>query len=245
VPAAGEIATLSEVWRLLGKLGLVDGAFNHISLSFGLDGVSPMLAINPAGYHASKTSADAFRLLPLRNYTDEEALDRGVNPDGLRLHTDLHLARGRNGCAVHLHAPYSIAVGATEEGLLPLSQIAMEFTEQLLLVEYEGLARGGISDPGLCEFAKRGGEALLRNHGLLVMADSPAEAFYAAYYLETACRLQVLTLAQGLALHLPTKEVVAEAGRALRSDRKEAAAATLNALRSWARMEGVDHDEPI
>jgi ribulose-5-phosphate 4-epimerase/fuculose-1-phosphate aldolase len=240
MPADEGIVVLSEVWRLLGKLGLVDGAFNHISLSFGNDDESPMLAINPGGCHAAKMSTEGFCVLPLRRYTDKEALDRGVNPDGLRLHTDLHLARGREGCAIHLHAPYSIAVGATEDGLLPLSQIAMEFNEQILLVEYEGLAREGISDPGLRSFAERGGEALLRNHGLLVMADTAAEAFYAAYYLETACRVQVLTLAQGRALHMPTRQVAVEAGNALRGDRKEAAAATLNAFRSWAQIEGEE-----
>lgn len=238
MPADEEIASISEVWQLLGKLGLVDGAFNHISLTFGYDEGAPMLAINLAGCYAAKTSPDGFRVLPLRNYTDEEALDRGVNPDGLRLHTDLHLARRRKGCAVHLHAPYSIAVGATEDGLLPLSQVAMEFSEQLLLVDYEGLARKGISDPGLRVFAERGGEVLLRNHGLLVLADTPAEAFYAAYYLETACRLQVITLAQGRPLHMPAKQVAVEAGRALRGDRRDAAAATLNAFRAWAKTEG-------
>lgn len=232
-----ELADLQEVWRLLGRLGLVDGAFNHISLSRWPKGREPTLVTNRAGYGAVAATSETFHVLPLRTYSSQEARKEGLNPDGLRLHADLHLARGRSGCAVHLHAPYSIAVGATEDGLLPITQTAMEFTEHLLLVKYEGLARGGVSDTALRRLASAGGEALLRNHGMLVMADSPAEALYAAYYLEVACRLQVLTLAQGRALYLPTRPVIESAARDLRADRKEAALATLRALRAWAGEE--------
>lgn len=217
------------VWNLLGRLGLVDGAFNHISYCTYRSG-SAFLDINPAQGGPGNQSAADFKSVELKAYNDDDAKQFGVNPDALRLHTHIHLVRGRPGCAIHLHSPHSVAVSATEVGLMPLSQTAIEFSDRLALIEYRGLAREGFDDPELARVAREGGEALLRNHGLLVVANDAIQAFYAAYYLEEACRLQILTLSQGLQVRHPTKAIAAIAAAQLRNDRPLAARATFDVL---------------
>jgi ribulose-5-phosphate 4-epimerase/fuculose-1-phosphate aldolase len=104
----------------------------------------------------------------------------------------------------------------------------------LALVEYRGLARGDFKNPQLARITRGNGEALLRNHGMLVVADDAVQAFYAAYYLEEACRLQVITLSQGQPLHYPDESTVTTAAAQLRRDRPDAARATFDAL--FARL---------
>ena len=229
-----QIGLLCTVWKLLGRHGLVDGIFNHISCSFGGSEGELRIAISPAERLSSELASEEIRDLPLRAYSEVEAKQLGVNPDGLQLHTSVHLARQRPGYVVHLHPPHCVAVGATEVGLLPLNQTAIEFAEGLLMVDYEGLARSWLLPPQLSALALTGGEALLRNHGLLVVADTPAEAFYACYYMEVACRLQVLTLAQGIPVHTPDVETVKATAGALRADRKGAATAMYEAMQRLA-----------
>lgn len=224
-----ELPDIVAVWNLLGRLGLVDCAFNHISNCTYRSG-SVFLNINPAHGGSGNLSGTDFKNLELKAYNDDDAKQFGINPDALRLHTHIHLVRGRPGCAIHLHSPHCVAVSATEAGLMPLSQTAIEFSDRLALIEYRGLAREGFDDPELARVAREGGEALLRNHGLLVVADDAIQAFYAAYYLEEACRLQILTLSQGLPVHHPAKAVVVTAAAQLRSERPLAARATFEAL---------------
>ena len=50
---------------------------------------------------------------------------------------------------------------------------------------------------------------ILRNHGLLTVGKTPAEAFLAMYILESACRIQILAQSGGGAL-LPVSEPIIE-----------------------------------
>jgi len=54
---------------------------------------------------------------------------------------------------------------------------------------------------------------ILRNHGLLTVGRSVAEAFTRAYYLEKACEIQMDTLAMGRKLVIPSPEVCEHAAR--------------------------------
>jgi len=49
---------------------------------------------------------------------------------------------------------------------------------------------------------------ILRNHGLLSVGKSIAEAFNAMYWLEMACRAQVDAMACNTPLHVPPQTVV-------------------------------------
>ena len=48
---------------------------------------------------------------------------------------------------------------------------------------------------------------ILRNHGLLTVGQTPAEAFLRMFYLERACEIQVDALAGGAPIVIPPPEV--------------------------------------
>jgi ribulose-5-phosphate 4-epimerase/fuculose-1-phosphate aldolase len=222
---------IADAWRILGGLGLVDTIFNHISSTIdnGTGGLT--LLLNPDGRLPHEVRAQDLCACALRPYEAHEAAAIGASADGLRLHSLIQHLRGRSGTVIHTHALYSIAVGCSEHGLLPLSQTALEFYGDVEVFDYNGLFRGEGPTAPMRRIASDGGVGLLRNHGALVVADSVEEAVYLAFYVEEACRIQVTTLSQGVRYQLPTAAVISDAHATLRADRLQAATKLFEAFR--------------
>lgn len=213
------IKDVSVAWKILGSLGLVDTIFNHISSVSSDSDNNFHIAMNPSGFLATEVTGKNISVFPLKKYSPSDADKLNVNPDGLQLHSTLHLARMKKGVVIHTHSQNAIAVSCYKDGLLPLSQTAIEFVGDIEFVEYDGVFRTNALTPQLINFAKNGGVALLRHHGALVIADTIEEAFYLAYYIEEACRIQVLALSQGGTFTTPNKIAIEEAKQVLRNDR--------------------------
>jgi ribulose-5-phosphate 4-epimerase/fuculose-1-phosphate aldolase len=211
---------LVNAWKILGTIGLVDTIFNHISCSVKDSKGNFQMLMNPSGILPHEISLKNLRNFPLKKYDIEDANNLGVIPDGIKMHSRIHFVRKKEGVIIHTHSPYSIAVGCSKIGLLALSQTAMEFVEQLKIFEYKGMFRKHDLDNKVSELALTGGCAFLRHHGILVIADSISEAFYLTYYLEEACKIQVLTLSQKLPTALPKHSIVKETQRNLLNDRQ-------------------------
>ena len=222
---------LADAWRILGRVGIVDTIFNHISICFEPTPRGFHLLMNSYGLMPSEVRPENVREVPLKEYSSSDAWRLGINPDGLQLHGLIHLRRMKPGAVIHLHSPYSIAVGCSESGLLPMSQTAIEFVGSIVTIGYSGAFRAQKLSEEIESLAIRGGTAFLRNHGALVVSDSIQEALYLAIYLEEACRLQVLALSQGVPLVMPDAPSVVAAHGAMCSYRSLAAGALFDALR--------------
>ncbi|MGH9969763.1 MAG: class II aldolase/adducin family protein [Pyrinomonadaceae bacterium] len=221
---------VSDAWRILDRLGLVDTIFNHISIATPDSQGNLQLVMNPGTLLPNQLRPEHLCIVPLRDYSPSEATKLSVNPDGLHLHSQIHTERMRPGVVVHTHSLNCIAVGSSEQALLPLSQTAMEFVSDLEIIDYGGVFRSAKLTEEMKRIANQGGVALLRNHGALIVTDTIPDAVYLAYYLEEACRIQVCTLSQGVAIVLPDKSIIADACDALRQDRREAAERLFKAL---------------
>ena len=114
---------------------------------------------------------------------------------------------------LHSHTRAGIAVSAMAEGLLPLSQHAMEILELVSYHPYYYAPDGG----GECErLAADLGDRwlmIMHNHGLLACGRSVAEAFYYLYTLEAACKVQVDVLSAGATPLLPADDAVESIAR--------------------------------
>ncbi len=222
---------LVDAWRILDRLGCVDQIFNHISVVVEDFGDELLLIMNPANRLPQELLTKDLFVSPLRQRSAEEIVDLNVNPDGLNLHSQMHRGRMRPGVVIHTHSLYCTAVGCSKQGLLPLTQTAIEFCDDLFVLEYDGVFRSQSLSNELERLADSGGAALLRNHGALVVADTIPEALYLAYYLEEACKLQVIALSQGVPMISPTSLSRAETSRILKQDRPGIAELLFEALR--------------
>jgi ribulose-5-phosphate 4-epimerase/fuculose-1-phosphate aldolase len=110
----------------------------------------------------------------------------------------MHEARPEVNCVIHTHTRAGVAVSAQKAGLLPLSQHALRVYGMLSYHDYEGIALD--LDERTRMAANLGPTSLamiLRNHGLLALGHTVAEAFQLMYYLDCACQIQIDALAGG------------------------------------------------
>src|SRR5258708_36852160 len=96
---------------------------------------------------------------------------------------------------MHLHADYGIAVSAQKDGLLPISQQAMLALASLAYHDYEGLALNDQEKPRLVADLGDKSHMILRNHGLLTVGRTAAEAFLAMVLLARDCTIHILAQA--------------------------------------------------
>jgi ribulose-5-phosphate 4-epimerase/fuculose-1-phosphate aldolase len=133
-----------------------------------------------------------------------------VNRAGFVIHSAVHEVRPDAMCVIHLHSRDSVAVSATEDGLLPLNQQSICIFRDVAFHDYEGIAFDLEERANLQRDLGNKNFMLLRNHGILVLGPSVGAAFFGAYMLEWCCSVQVRALSTGSTIHLPSGESVAK-----------------------------------
>jgi ribulose-5-phosphate 4-epimerase/fuculose-1-phosphate aldolase len=114
-----------------------------------------------------------------------------INPAGFTIHSAIHAAREDANCVLHVHSVNGVAVSAQDDGVLPLSQHSIFVLASLGYHDYEGVALEEDEKPRLVRDLGDKRFLMLRNHGLLTVGRSVAEAFVAMYFFETTCMMQV------------------------------------------------------
>jgi ribulose-5-phosphate 4-epimerase/fuculose-1-phosphate aldolase len=131
-----------------------------------------------------------------------------VNPAGFVIHSAIHAARHDARCVLHTHTLNGVAVSAQRAGLLPISQHSVSVLASLGYHDFEGPALHDDEKPRLVADLGDKTSLILRNHGLLTVGETVADAFVAMYYLETSCAIQVRAQAGGGELIPVPKEII-------------------------------------
>ena len=92
---------------------------------------------------------------------------------------------------LHVHSLDGIAVSAQPDGLLPLSQQSIFALASIAYHNYEGVALNADERPRLVRDLGDKNFLILRNHGLLTVADNIPDAFLFMYLLQAACTIQI------------------------------------------------------
>jgi len=103
----------------------------------------------------------------------------------------VHAARADAGCVLHTHTLNGVAVSAQRGGVLPLSQQSIFVLSSLGYHDYEGVALREDEKPRLVADLGAKNYLMLRNHGLLTLGVSVADAFLAMYLFESVCAIQL------------------------------------------------------
>ena len=114
-----------------------------------------------------------------------------VNPAGFVIHSAIHEAREDIVCVLHTHTRAGIAVSAQKRGVLPISQQSTFVLASLAYHGYEGVAFRDEEKPRLQADMGHATFLMLRNHGLLTVGKTIADAFLAMYTFENTCRIQL------------------------------------------------------
>jgi ribulose-5-phosphate 4-epimerase/fuculose-1-phosphate aldolase len=196
---------LAAAYRLVALYGWDDLIFTHISAR--VPGGEHYFLLNPYGMMFEEVTASSLVKIDLQGRKVMES-PYAINPAGFTIHSAVHAAREDALCVMHLHTDYGIAVSAQKEGLRPISQQAMFPLASLAYHDYEGLALNEEEKPRLVSDLGNKNNLILRNHGLLTIGKTAAEAFLSMYILERACRIQILAQAGGGELHLVPEPII-------------------------------------
>jgi ribulose-5-phosphate 4-epimerase/fuculose-1-phosphate aldolase len=98
---------------------------------------------------------------------------------------------------MHTHTRAGVAVSAQKDGVLPISQQSTFVLGSLAYHAYEGVAFRDEEKPRLQADLGHANFLMLRNHGLLTVGKTIADAFLSMYTFESTCQIQISAQAGG------------------------------------------------
>ena len=186
---------LAACYRLVAQYGWDDLIFTHITAK--IPGVENQFLINPYGMMFAEISASSLVKIDLGGNKLDTDNPFPVNPAGFTIHSAIHAARHDAKCVLHVHTPNGVAVSAQKDGVLPISQQSIFVLASLAYHDYEGVALNDDEKPRLVRDLGDKTFFMLRNHGLLTVSETIADAFQAMYIFESTCMIQVRAQAGG------------------------------------------------
>jgi ribulose-5-phosphate 4-epimerase/fuculose-1-phosphate aldolase len=180
---------LAACYRLVALYGWDDLVFTHITAK--IPGTDNQFLINPYGMMFEEITASSLVKIDAGgNKLDKDNL-YPINPAGFVIHSAIHAARADAKCVLHTHTPNGVAVSAQKNGLLPISQQSIFVLASLAYHSYEGVALNDDEKPRLVHDLGDKNFFMLRNHGLLTVGESIADAFLFMYLFEATCMIQL------------------------------------------------------
>lgn len=211
-PAIADAATihaarvdLAAACRLIHLFGWTDLLATHVT--YRVPGRHDRYFINPLGLLYEEVTASSILEVDLDgNVVGGEG---EVNPAGLVIHGAIHAAVADAAAVIHLHSREGVAVATQEQGLLPLTQMALMVHGQIAYHDFQGVV---LDERERAELLANIGDrhtVILRNHGTLALGRDMGEAFARIWRLERACRFQLAAQSAGVALRELPEAVIA------------------------------------
>ena len=179
---------LAACYRLVDMFGWSDLLGTHISAR--VPGEENAFLINPYGLLFDEITASSLVKVD-EDGTILSPTDYHINPAGFVIHSAIHMAKPEYACALHTHTHAGTAVATAKEGLRPLTQHAMAIYAHVAYHGYEGIATDLSERDRLVADLGEANILFLRNHGVLTVGRTIAEAWVWMYRAERACRMQV------------------------------------------------------
>jgi ribulose-5-phosphate 4-epimerase/fuculose-1-phosphate aldolase len=198
---------LAACYRLIAHFGWDDLVLTHNSAR--VPGYPDQMLINPSGLMFDEITASNLLKVDITDgHLIEPSEYEPINA-GVVIHGAIYLGRSDVQCVVHTHTEADIAVGALDEGLLPLSQWAMRFYNRLGYHDYEGVSLEMDERERLQQSIGNHPVLVLRNHGLLATGRNVAEAFSLTYHFERSAEAQLkiqAAVASGAKMVIPSPD---------------------------------------
>lgn len=203
---------LAAAFRWTARLGWHEAVANHFSLALSDDG--RRFLVNPRWRHFSRIRASHLLVV---DADDAATLERPDAPDPSAwfIHGSLHRRVPHARCLLHTHMPYATALTTlADPEIKPIDQNTLRFFRRVAYDrDYGGLALSPQEGERLASVLGDRQVMMMGNHGVLVAAPSVAQAFDTLYFLEQACRTQMLAYSTGRELKLVLDELAEEVAK--------------------------------
>jgi ribulose-5-phosphate 4-epimerase/fuculose-1-phosphate aldolase len=207
---------LAGALRLAVLDGLEEGIDNHFTMT--VPGRDDAYLVLPFGKHWSEARASDMLVF---NEAGETLEGEGVVELSAQcIHAPLHRLTGAQ-VVLHTHQPWATALNMLQDNrLLPASQTAAFFHNRIAYDHtYTGLAKTLSEGQRLAGVLQDKQVLFLKNHGVVSVGNTVAQAYRRLYKLEKACQTQLLAMGSGLPLQVLGEEVIAEVLQRAPADR--------------------------
>jgi ribulose-5-phosphate 4-epimerase/fuculose-1-phosphate aldolase len=232
---------LAACYRLVDMFGWSDLINTRITAR--VPGTRDHFLINAYGLLFEEVTASSLVKIDTDGNKVEPSESK-VNSGGFAIPSALHMARPELGCVIHTHSVAGCAVSMQKDGLLPLNQHALQVIGDVAYHDYAGTRRSADERTRLlADFGDRH-IMVLRNHGLLIVGTSIADAFVATYRMERACAMQLAFQQSGAAFN-PIDDAVVSAAYDTSKRRRTAGDGNDRATFEWmALLRKLDRLDP-
>jgi ribulose-5-phosphate 4-epimerase/fuculose-1-phosphate aldolase len=189
---------LAACFRMAARLGLHEGICNHLSAV--LPGRDDLFLVNPYGYAFEEITASSLLIC---DFHGNVIAGEGVpEVTAFFIHARVHMRKPRIKVAFHTHMPNATALAMLDgPPLVWAGQTALKFYGRTAVDEqFNGLALDGAEGDRIAGAIGDADVVFLKNHGVMVVGATIAEAWDDLYYLERACEVQRLAQSTGLPL---------------------------------------------
>ena len=194
---------LAATLRLFARYGFDAGAGGHVTARD--PGDPDTFWINPFGVHFGHVRVRDLLRVDATGRPCEGGDGRGrVNPAGFAIHAQVHAARPDAVAVAHAHSVHGQAWSALGRPLDPITQDACAFYgDHGLYAEFGGVVLDAEEGRRVAVALGPAKAVVLRNHGLLTVGGSVAEAAWWFVSMEHCCRVQLLAEAAGTPVPVP------------------------------------------
>lgn len=229
---------LAACFRMAAKLGLHEGICNHFSAV--VPGRPDLFLVNAYGLAFEEITASNLLICGIEGGV---IAGEGVpEATAFYIHARLHKRHPRAVAAFHTHMPNATALAMLEdEPLVWAGQTALKFYGRTAVDEdYNGLALDASEGDRIAASMGEADVVFLKNHGVVVVGRSIAEAWDDLYYLERAAEVQCLAMATGRRLKPVPVEMARGVAAQMRAESAESARLHLESIKRILRREQPD-----
>ncbi|MDF3054561.1 MAG: class aldolase [Gammaproteobacteria bacterium] len=196
---------LAYLYRIFEYYGWCDLIVTHLSVRIPSENA---LLILPFGLSFDEVTPENLVKVDFDGNIIESPCNFNINQNGTTVHRGIYRNMPHIHAVLHTHSEYGVAVANLEDELLLLDQIAMMFYGKIGYHDFETLFINNNEQEQLLHDMQGKSAMILKNHGLLTVGQSIAEAFWFHYYLESSCKRHVLTQSIGGKIKYPHPDTV-------------------------------------
>ena len=159
------------------------------------------------------------------------------------IHARVHLRLPRARAAFHTHMPNATAMAMLDgPPLLWAGQTALKFYGRTVVDDdYNGLALDEAEGDRIAAAMGEADIAFMRNHGVMIVGQSIADAWDDLYYLERACEVQRLALSTGRPVKPVPEALAAATAQQMRQADRESARLHLESIKRLLDREAPEY----
>jgi ribulose-5-phosphate 4-epimerase/fuculose-1-phosphate aldolase len=205
---------LAALYRLSDHYGWSDLIYNHISAR--VPGEAAFLIKAHAVMFDEVRASDLVKVRLDGKDLDDKGYVAGrrINRAGFTIHSAILNSRPEINYVLHFHTRPGMAVSSLREGLMLVSQEALQFHNRISYHDFEGVASDRSEAERLAsDLGPSNRVMILRNHGVLTCSAAPAEALSKMRNLIDACEVQLALLGAGREILVPSPDLCEHTAR--------------------------------